>query len=183
MYSIAIIKEKDIKDKIYTIRGLKVMLDSDLAEIYGYTTKAFNQQVKNNLDRFDEDFMFQLSEDEYNNLRSKILTSNSEYNHGGRRYLPYVFTEQGIYMLMAVLKGEKAVEQSKALIRIFKGMKDYLINNNLINQNYINNLVMKQENLLLDYDFRLSKLENKVNELRKIDNEEIKMKILNEINL
>lgn len=169
MYSIAIIKEKDIKDKIYTIRGLKVMLDSDLAEIYGYTTKAFNQQVKNNIDRFDEDFMFQLSEDEYNNLRSKILTSSSEYNHGGRRYLPYVFTEQGIYMLMAVLKGEKAVEQSKALIRIFKGMKDYLINNNLINQNYINNLVMKQENLLLDYDFRLSKLENKVNELRKID--------------
>ena len=169
MYSIAIIKEKDIKDKIYTIRGLKVMLDSDLAEIYGYTTKAFNKQVKNNIDRFDEDFMFQLSEDEYNNLRSKILTSSSEYNHGGRRYLPYVFTEQGIYMLMAVLKGEKAVEQSKALIRIFKGMKDYLINNNLINQNYINNLVMKQENLLLDYDFRLSKLENKVNELRKID--------------
>ena len=169
MYSIAIIKEKDIKDKIYTIRGLKVMLDSDLAEIYGYTTKAFNQQVKNNIDRFDEDFMFQLSEDEYNNLRSKILTSSSEYNHGGRRYLPYVFTEQGIYMLMAVLKGEKAVEQSKALIRIFKGMKDYLINNNLFNQNYINNLVMKQENLLLDYDFRLSKLENKVNELRKID--------------
>lgn len=169
MYSIAIIKEKDIKDKIYTIRGLKVMLDSDLAEIYGYTTKAFNQQVKNNIDRFDEDFMFQLSEDEYNNLRSKILTSSSEYNHGGRRYLPYVFTEQGIYMLMTVLKGDKAVEQSKALIRIFKGMKDYLINNNLINQNYINNLVMKQENLLLDYDFRLSKLENKVNELRKID--------------
>ena len=169
MYSIAIIKEKDIKDKIYTIRGLKVMLDSDLAEIYGYTTKAFNQQVKNNIDRFDEDFMLQLSEDEYNNLRSKILTSSSEYNHGGRRYLPYVFTEQGIYMLMTVLKGEKAVEQSKALIRIFKGMKDYLINNNLINQKYINNLVMKQENLLLDYDFRLSKLENKVNELRKID--------------
>ena len=127
MQEIAIIKEEDIKDKIYVIRGLKVMIDSDLAEIYGYTTKAFNQQIRNNADRFDEDFMFQLSEDEYSNLRSKFLTSSLEDNYGGRRYLPYVFTEQGIYMLMTVLKGEKAVEQSKALIRIFKNMKDYFL--------------------------------------------------------
>ena len=81
MQEIAIIKEEDIKDKIYVIRGLKVMIDSDLAEIYGYTTKAFNQQIRNNADRFDEDFMFQLSEDEYSNLRSKFLTSSFQFHH------------------------------------------------------------------------------------------------------
>ena len=169
MYSIAIVNEKEIKDKIYVIRGIKIMLDSDLAEIYGYTTGDFNKQVKNNIERFEEDFMFQLTHQEYNNLIWKNSISKNTRGHGGRRKLPYAFTEQGIYMLMTVLKGEKAVEQSKALIRIFKGMKDYLINNNIIDQNYINNLVMKQENLLLDYDFRLSRLETKVNELRKID--------------
>lgn len=171
MYSIAIIKEKEIKDKIYIIRGLKVMLDSDLAEIYGYTTKAFNQQVQRNIERFDEDFRFQLTDNEIDELsRSQNVTSmQTKGIKGGRVYKPYAFTEQGIYMLMTVLKSEKAIKQSKALIRIFKGMKDYLINNSLIDQNYINNLVMKQESLLLDYDFRLSRLENKVDELRKIE--------------
>ncbi len=118
-----------IKDKIYIIRGLKVMLDSDLAEIYGYTTKAFNQQVKNNIQKFEEDFCFQLTDDEMLEIsRSKNLTSiQTKGKRGGRTYNPYVFTEQGIYMLMTVLKGELAVKQSKALIRIFKEMKDYLI--------------------------------------------------------
>ena len=88
--------ERTLKDKIYTIRGQRVMLDSDLAEIYGYSTKAFNQQVKNNIEKFDEDFRFQLTNEEAENLRSKILTSS----WGGSRYLPYAFTEQGIYMLM-----------------------------------------------------------------------------------
>lgn len=78
------------------------MLDSDLAEIYGYETKNFNRQVKNNIDKFDEeDFMFQLTQEEFQNLRCKNFTSS----WGGQRYLPYAFTEQGIYMLMAVLKG------------------------------------------------------------------------------
>lgn len=118
-----------IKDKIYIIRGIKVMLDSDLAEIYGYTTKAFNQQVKNNIQKFEEDFCFQLTDNEMLEIsRSKNLTSiQTKGKRGGRTYNPYVFTEQGIYMLMTVLKGELAVKQSKALIRIFKEMKDYLI--------------------------------------------------------
>ena len=113
---------------------------SDLAEIYGYTTKAFNQQVKNNIEKFDEDFMFQLSEDEVGELsRSKILTlkqddlnlkSNfSTSSWGGKRKLPYAFTEQGVYMLMTVLKGELATKQSKALVRLFKQMKDYIVDN------------------------------------------------------
>ena len=116
-----LIDEKTIRDKMYYIRGKYVMIDSDLAEIYGYTTKAFNQQVKNNIEKFDDDFMFQLSKDEYHLiLRSKILTLELEQGKYSK-YLPYVFTEQGIYMVMTVLKGELAIKQSKALIRIFKG--------------------------------------------------------------
>lgn len=100
-----------IKNMIHTIRGVKVMLDSDLAQLYGYTTKAFNQQVKNNIEKFDSDFRFQLTRDEYHEiLRSKNLTLELENDflrsifltskdkRGGRQYLPFVFTEQGIYM-------------------------------------------------------------------------------------
>ena len=119
-----LIDERTLKDKIYTIRGQQVMLDSDLAEIYGYSTKAFNQQVKNNIGKFDDDFRFQLTEEENTYLRSKILTANISPMS---RSLPYVFTEQGIYMLMTVLKGELAVQQSKTLIRLFKAMKDHIL--------------------------------------------------------
>lgn len=110
---------------IYCIRGTRVMLDMDLADIYGYSTKDFNRQVKNNIEKFDQDFMFQLTDEEYENLRCK----NSTSSWGGRRYNPYAFTEQGIYMLMTVLKGPLATKQSKTLIRIFKQMKDYVIDN------------------------------------------------------
>lgn len=96
---IVVIDETTLKSKIYYIRNQKVMLDSDLAEIYGYETKTFNQQVKNNIEKFDEDFRFQLTKDEWEFLRSKILTSKSDEGSGGRRYMPYAFTEQGIYML------------------------------------------------------------------------------------
>ncbi len=124
MNDVVIIDKEKLKDKIYIIKGEKVMLDSDLAQIYGYTTKAFNQQVKNNIEKFDADFMFQLTSNEVKEiLRSKKLTSS----WGGTRYNPYAFTEQGVYMLMTVLKGELATKQSKALIRIFKEMKDYII--------------------------------------------------------
>lgn len=147
----------NIKDLIYTIRGVKVMLDSDLAQLYDYTTKAFNQQVKNNIEKFDSDFRFQLTKEEYHEiLRSKNLTSNTETNsslstdltnstklrsknltlelENGKysKYLPSVFTEQGVYMLMTVLKGELATKQSKTLIRTFKEMKDFIINSNNI---------------------------------------------------
>lgn len=168
-----------IRQMIYEVRGVKVMLDADLAALYGYTTKAFNQQVKNNIAKFDADFRFQLTREEYreilmsknlntrlaissseaeqndtdiilrskkltldddvicleseNNkeqdfLRSNFLTSKTE-TRGGRQYFPYVFTEQGIYMLMTVLKGDLATKQSKALIRTFKEMKDFIVEN------------------------------------------------------
>ncbi|RRD92772.1 ORF6N domain-containing protein [Clostridiales bacterium COT073_COT-073] len=123
---IVIVDDKTIKDKIYLIRGQKVMLDADLAEIYGYETKNFNRQVKNNVEKFEgEDFMFQLTENEFENLRCKNFTSS----WGGSRYLPNAFTEQGIYMLMTVLRGELAIKQSRALIRTFKQMKDFIIEN------------------------------------------------------
>ena len=125
----SLIDENMLKSRIYTIRGLKVMLDADLAEIYGYSTKAFNQQVKNNIEKFDEDFRFQLNDSEVVLLsRSKFLTSMQVKGvKGGRSYNPFAFTEQGIYMLMTVLKGERATAQSKALIRLFKQMKDYIV--------------------------------------------------------
>ena len=122
---IVVIDETTIKNKIYYIRNQKVMLDFELAEIYGYTTTRFNEQVKNNSEKFDDDFMFWLTKSEFENLISKKSTSS----WGGRRKPPYAFTEQGIYMLMTVLRGELAVKQSKALIRMFKQMKDFIIEN------------------------------------------------------
>ena len=128
---IVVIDETTMKSKIYYIRGQKVMLDFELAEIYGYETRAFNQQVKRNNEKFDDDFMFQLTDDEVDELsRSQNVTLNRGTGRGSNiKYKPYAFTEQGIYMLMTVLKGELAVRQSKALIRMFKQMKDFIIEN------------------------------------------------------
>ena len=129
---ISILEENSIRSKIYVIRGQQVMLDFDLAKIYGYETKNFNRQVKNNSERFDSDFMFQLSNTEIEELsRCKIFTLNS--GRGSNiKYAPYAFTEQGIYMLMTVLKGDLAVTQSKMLIRTFKEMKHFIQNNSHI---------------------------------------------------
>lgn len=122
---IIIVDEQSLRDKIYVIRGQQVMLDFDLAEIYGYTTTRFNEQVSRNIDKFDSDFMFELAREEFQNLISQNATSS----WGGRRKLPRAFNEQGIYMLMTVLRSELATVQSKALIRLFKSMKDYIIEN------------------------------------------------------
>lgn len=130
---LADMSQAQFSSMIHEFRGQMVMLDSDLAQIYDYSTKAFNQQVKNNIDKFDEeDFMFQLTEEESAQLsRSKILTMNDSEVKTGRghniKYRPYAFTEQGIYMLMTVLRGPLATRQTKALIRLFKGMKDYIV--------------------------------------------------------
>lgn len=113
---IMIVDELSLKEKIYIIRGQQVMLSFDLAEIYGYEHKRFMEQVRNNIEKFDDDFMFQLSKNEYDNLKSEISSSS----WGGRRKMPYAFTEQGIYMLMTVLRGDLATLQSKTLIRLFK---------------------------------------------------------------
>ena len=120
-----------IKDMIYVIRGQKVMLDFDLSRIYGYETRRFNEQIKNNSNKFPKRFRFQLTNEEWNQI---LMSKKSTSSWGGIRKLPYAFTEQGIYMLMTVLKGELATKQSIALIDCFKQMKDYIIEN----QNFIN---------------------------------------------
>lgn len=131
--AIMILDEDVIRDMVYEIRGQRVMLDFDLARIYGYETKRLNEQVNRNSDRFPQEFMFQLTREETDDLvKSNIMISRETPmftgQFGGVRHLPYAFTEQGIYMLMTVLKGEVAVQQSIMLIRIFKKLKDrYLL--------------------------------------------------------
>ena len=146
---IMIVDEQSLRDKIYVIRGQQVMLDFDLAEIYGYSVSAFNQQIKRNVDRFPEDFMFKLSPDELPAcLKSQNVILNESGNKRGMhiKKMPNAFTESGCYMLMTVLKGELAIEQSKVLIRLFKSMKDYLIENQpLISQKSYVALVEKVE--------------------------------------
>ena len=135
------VTEEYLRDRIYYIRGHKVLLDADIAEIYGYTNKRFNEQVRNNIIKFDSDFMFELSDDELEDLRTKFSSANISSKS---RYNPHVFTEQGLYMLMTVLKGELATKQSKALIRTFKKMKDYILDNqSLIGQREVMQLSMQ----------------------------------------
>ena len=132
--------EESVESMVYEIRGKRVILDFDLARVYGYETRDFNNQIKHNIERFDEDFRFQLSKEEWQEiLKSNKSTSSADLRlkkstakelSSKRRYNPYAFTEQGIYMLMTVLKGELAVKQSKALIRLFKRMKDYIVESN-----------------------------------------------------
>ena len=154
---ISILEENSIRSKIHVIRGQQVMLDFDLAQIYGYETKNFNRQVKNNIERFDSDFMFQLSNTEMEEiLRCKNFTSN----WGGTRYNPYAFTEQGIYMLMTVLKGDLAVTQSKMLIRTFKEMKHFIQNNSHIFAE-LDNI----KNHLLESDLHHKETDKKIKEL------------------
>ncbi|QKJ23813.1 ORF6N domain-containing protein [Poseidonibacter lekithochrous] len=138
-----LINENKIKNKIFTIRGLSVMLDRDLAELYEVETKVFNQAVKRNSERFPENFRFQLTDEEYQNLRSQIVTSSSDdslrsqivtLEHGGRRYLPYVFTEQGVSMLSAILKSKVAIEVSIKIINSFVNMRKVLSDNSYIFQ-------------------------------------------------
>ncbi len=115
-----------IENRIYTIRGIQVMLDSDLAEMYDVETKVLNQAVKRNLDRFPNEFRFQLTKDELDNLRSQIVTSS--LSHGGRRGLPYVFTEQGVSMLSAVLRSNMAIKVSIQIIQAFVTMRKTFAN-------------------------------------------------------
>ncbi len=117
---------ENIQNKVYVIRGQQVMLDSDLAEIYGYEVKRLNEQVRNNITRFPEDFMFQLTKTEMENLRSNFSTANVNPKS---RALPHAFTEQGIYMLATVLRGELAEQQSIFIMRAFREMRHYIKQN------------------------------------------------------
>ena len=125
MSSPAVVPTEIIERKIYLIRGCKVMLDSDLAELYEVPTKALNQAVRRNLDRFPADFMFQLNNEELENWRSQIVTSNLGAKMGLRKP-PFVFTEHGVAMLSSVLKSKHAVALNILIIRAFVRLREYL---------------------------------------------------------
>ncbi len=118
----SIIPETIVANKIYEIRGQKVMLDSDLAELYGAETKRLNEQVGRNADRFPPDFMFQLTEEEWRILKSQFATSS----WGGRRKLPFVFTEHGVLMLSSVLSSKQAIQVNIQIVRVFTKLRELL---------------------------------------------------------
>ena len=119
MKELQILPDEMIINKIYIIRDKKVMIDRDLAELYGVDTRVLNQTVKRNLKRFPDDFMFQLTDEEFRNLRSQIVTSS----WGGSRFRPMVFTEQGVAMLSSVLNSERAISVNIQIIRVFTRMR------------------------------------------------------------
>lgn len=152
------LSNKEIKNLIYTIRGKQVMLDSDVAMLYHYTTKNINKAVKRNMDRFPEDFCFQLTESEFQNLRFQIGTLNKKVNNGNvtRKYLPYVFTEQGISMISGVLKNEIAVKVSVNIMRAFIEMRNFISSNGQIFDRLTN-----VEYKLLEHDKKFDEVFNR----------------------
>ena len=121
-------KLMQIQSMIYEIRGQKVMLDSDLAALYEVETKNLNKAVKRNIERFPGDFMFQLTKDELDNLRFQFGTSSTQ--HGGRRFMPYAFTEHGVAMLASVLNSRKAVDANISIMRAFVKLRYYVLSQN-----------------------------------------------------
>ncbi len=154
------ITTEGIKNKIFTIRNEQVMLDSDLADMYGVETKILNQAVKRNIERFPEGFMFQLSEVEMENLRSQFVTSSS--NYGGRRYNPFVFTEQGVAMLSSVLRSKTAIKISIQIMQAFVQMRKFIANNAEIFRR-LDNVEKKQFETDEKFDKIFKALENKDN--------------------
>lgn len=138
------ISESSIKNLIYVVRGKQVMMDSDLATLYRVETGALNRAVKRNKKRFPEDFCFQLTTEEYEELKCQIgISSLEDGGHGGRRTMPYVFTEQGISMLAAVLHSDVAIEVSIGIMRAFVEMRKYLTENEFVFKR-LNDLEIKQ---------------------------------------
>ena len=157
-----------IEDMIYEIRGKQVILASDVANLYGTDVRSVNQVVKRNINRFPEDFCFQLTKDEYLFLKSQFVISNNYTNtgRGGNRFLPYVFTEHGIMMLSGLLKSDIAAEINVKIIKAFIVMRNY-ISSDLIEQKYINNLVLEDHNRieLLESSFQKLEENKEVNEI------------------
>lgn len=141
------IPESKIESMIFLIRGQKVMLDAHLAQLYGVETKRLNEQVKRNKDRFPEDFMFQLTKDEYETLKSQIATSKS--GRGGKQKLPMVFTENGLAMLSGVLNSKRAIQVNISIMRIFTKLRSFLL-------------------LERNFDARLNQLDKGTNKLFKV---------------
>ena len=151
----ALVPPERIEQSILLIRGHKVMLDADLARLYGVTTKRLNEQVRRNLSRFPEDFMFQLTESETRLLRSQFATSKE--GRGGRRYLPYAFTEQGVAMLSSVLNSERAIKVNIEIMRAFVRLRRILASHS--------DLARKLEALEKKYDAQFKVVFDAIREL------------------
>ncbi len=160
---------ENIKNLIYNIRGKQVMLDSDVAMLYHYETKKINQTVKRNIERFPEKFCFQLTEEEVKCLRSQIVTLNENGRGQHRKYLPYVFTEQGIAMLSGLLKNEIAVQVSISIMDAFVEMRKFISANGQVFERLTN-----VEYKLLEHDRKIDII---FDELQKEKQEEFKQKI------
>ena len=159
---------EEIQGMIYTIRGKQVMLDSDVANLYHYETKKINQAVKRNIERFPEGFCFQLTESELENLRSQFVTSSLVTgNYGGRRYLPYVFTEQGIAMLAPLLKNKIAVQVSINIMNAFVIMRHFLKENGQVFER-----LTSVEYRLIEHDKKFDIVFDKLQE-KQIENQRI----------
>ena len=155
-------KLTQIQNLIYEIRKQKVMLDSDLAELYGVETYNLNKAVKRNLERFPDDFMFKLTKDEWENLIFQSGISSTQ--HGGRRFFPYVFTEQGVAMLASVLNSPKAIIVNINIMRAFVKLRHYVLTNSDTNEQ-----ITEIRKLLMVYientDYKLSKHEKTIEQI------------------
>lgn len=145
---------EEIKNSIYTIRGKQVMLDNDVARLYRYETKRINETVKRNIERFPAEFCFQLSNSEYEYLKSQIATSNTR---GGKQKLPYVFTEKGILMLSGLLKNEMAIEVSIRIVEAFVEMRKFIYSNGQVFER-----LTKVEYKLLEHDRKFDEVFNQL---------------------
>nr|WP_315247986.1 ORF6N domain-containing protein [uncultured Flavobacterium sp.] len=168
----SLLSEETISNKIYFIRGQKVMLDSDLASLYDVETKRLNEQVKRNLSRFPEDFMFQLTENEYNSSRSQIATLKNGRG-SNLKYLPYAFTEHGILMLSSVLKSDKAIQTNIQIMRIFTKVRQMLLDTTEIKVD-----ILQIQKKLENHDKNIELVFSYLDELtEKKENEEERVKI------
>ena len=180
MQELLIKDNPNIEDKIYTIRGVQVILDSDLAKLYDVETKQLNRQVKRNIDRFDEDFMFQLTKEEYYDiLRCHFGTLELEQGKYSK-YLPYVFTELGVTAAASVLHSDTAIKMSKDIVRAFVTMRHYIMDNSDIYKSITNiNNTLIEHNNKFDYIFSKFNLNGKLLEIGD-DNKEYIINIFKE---
>ena len=161
MNNLALIDNQSIQNKIYTIRGVQVMIDRDLAILYGVETRRLNEQVKRNIERFPEEFMFQMTKEELENWMSQIATSNKETM--GLRKMPFAFTEKGVSMLSSVLKSDTAIQTSIQIINTFVNMRKFISLNASIFQR-LDNIETKQQQNKLESDEKFNKIFDAIEE-------------------
>lgn len=160
---LAVIDTSTVQNLIYTVRGKQIMLDSELAMLYGVETKRLNESMKRNKKRFPENFCFQLTEEEFADLRSQIATSNSDDGAGGRRYLPFAYTEQGISMLSAVLRSDQAIAVSIGIMNAFIEMRHFIASNALMFER-IKAVELSQLEYKIDADAKFDKIFNYISD-------------------